>query len=152
METSLYHGDRLIVLKTAKTWADLRDQDFLPERSDIIVFNRTVDNNAHQNRQLIKRVIGLPGDRVVVRDNKLTVFNADFPAGFNPDRAGGYQDYVSPTTPGNVDITVPDNELFVLGDNRPNSLDSRSFGTISSDEVIGTLVFRAYPFREARTF
>lgn len=156
METTLQHQDRLIVLKTGKTWATIKNEHYIPKRGEIIVFEQNnspiSEEDMGEPRQLIKRVIGLPGDRVVVKDGKVTIFNKEFPRGFDPDEIGGYGEYVAPVTPQNVDITVPDGEIFVCGDNRTNSSDSRSFGTISSDDIVGNLVLRLYPFSKFDRF
>lgn len=148
METTLQNGDRLIVVKIGKTWASLTNNDYIPARGEIIVFSRPEEDN----RQLIKRVIGLPGERVVVRNNHITVYNDDFIDGFNPDLNVDYRNEVNPTTPGDIDITVPDGEVFVAGDNRTNSLDSRSFGTVPSEDIVGKLALRIYPFSKFESF
>ena len=153
METTLQDGDRLVVLKTGKTWSSIVNEPYVPKRGEIIIFNRSdTDGQPVGNKQLIKRVIGLPGDRVVVKNGNLTVYNAEFPDGFNPDKAGDYQNQVTATTPGNVDITVPPGEVFVSGDNRTNSHDSRSFGTVPADDIVGVLALRIYPFGNVKSF
>jgi signal peptidase I len=148
MEQTLQSGDRLIVLKTGKSWSRLRSKHYMPKRGDIVVFEKSDSVSAHDEteRQLIKRVIGLPGDRVVVQDGKITVFNDEFPEGFNPDSNQPFSENIAKTTPGRVDIPVPEGEIFVCGDNRSNSLDSRSFGTIATSDVVGVLSLRIYPF------
>lgn len=148
MEKTLQNGDRLIVIKAGKTWAKAKGQPYMPKRADIVVFEKQDSVSAFDEtqRQLIKRVVGLPGDRVVVRDGKITVYNKVNPNGFNPDEGHSYSDNISQTTPGDVDITVPQNEIFVCGDNRTNSLDSRAFGTIPTNDIVGTLSLRIYPF------
>ncbi len=155
MEHTLQHQDRLLVLKTGKTWARITGQDYIPERGEIIVFAKTgtFDPVAGGKRQLIKRVLGEPGDRVTVIDGQITVFNDDNPDGFDPDEAGGYvDDIASRGGATDIDITVPEGYVFVLGDNRSNSLDSRTFGIVSSDEIVGRLVLRIFPFNEMTTF
>ena len=154
METTLQNGDRLVVLKTGKTLAKITGNQYIPKRADIIIFEKRDGASVIQEggRQLIKRVIGLPGDRVVVKDGKITVYNDASPNGFNPDEVGGYLSNVPTKTPGNVDITVGENEIFVCGDNRNNSLDSRSFGTVSSKDIIGRLALRLYPFSKFESF
>lgn len=144
MEQTLHNNDRLIVFKLPKTWARLTKRSYIPERDEIIVFNRLEEDGTE--RQLIKRVIGLPGDHVIVKDNKVIIYNVDHPDGFDPDAGKDHQPYTVPTA-GNVDLTVPEGQVFVLGDNRKNSLDSRRFGTIHADDIIGRLASRVYPFK-----
>jgi signal peptidase I len=153
METTLQNRDRLIVWKLPPTIAHVTKKDYIPSRGEIIVFTKhgLSDFGEHNDKQLIKRVVGLPGERVVVDDSKITVYNKEHPEGFDPDSQGGYTVPDQPTS-GNVDITVPTGEVFVVGDNRANSLDSRAFGTISSDDIVGELAFRIFPFNKAKGF
>lgn len=155
MEQTLSNNDRLIVVKTGKTWSRITSQDYIPERGEIIVFAKlgTIDPAAGSERQLIKRVIGLPGDRITVANGQVTVYNDEDPDGFDPDERGGYQDKIASrggTT--DVDVTIPDGHVFVMGDNRSNSLDSRSLGIISSGEIIGRLSLRIFPLNEIERF
>lgn len=153
METALQNQDRLIVWKVPRTFARLTNKPYIPHRGDIVVFVKRgiSDFGEPEDKQLIKRVIALPGERVVVRDDKITVYNEEHLNGFNPDDEGTYTIY-TPVTAGNVDITVPDGEVFLCGDNRSNSLDSRTFGSVSSDDIIGKLTFRIFPFNKAKSF
>lgn len=153
MQQTLQNKDRLIVWKVPQTFARITNKNYIPNRGDVVVFVKRgiADFGEHPDKQLIKRVIGLPGDRVVVQDNVILVYNKENPQGFNPDTTLGYG--TEPLfTPGTVDITVPEGEVFVSGDNRTNSLDSRAFGTISSDDIIGKLVVRIFPVNKAKAF
>jgi signal peptidase I len=153
METTLQNGDRLIINKIPVTFSKITHGDYYPGRGDIIIFNQDGFSESGNDRQLIKRVIGLPGDRVVVKDDKVTVYNSANPNGFNPDTHG---DYLAPETTkitsGSVDLTVNPGEVFVLGDNRQNSADSRIFGTITTDTIVGKLVMRILPLGNSDTF
>jgi signal peptidase I len=93
----------------------------------------------------------LPGDRVVVKNGSITIYNNEHPEGFNPDAGLDHGDAVS-VTPGDVDLTIDEGEVFVCGDNRVNSLDSRSIGTVQSKDIIGKLVLRIYPLDTVRKF
>lgn len=149
MSPTLHNSDRLIIVKAQRTWASVSRSKFIPKRGQIIVFHKPNGTSD----QLIKRVIGLPGERVVVKDNKITVYNAASPNGFNPDDAPYGQEL--PPTYGNVDVTVGPNEVFVCGDNRiPGaSLDSRSIlGNVPVEKIVGTLAIRYLPVGDAQKF
>ncbi len=150
METTLQNGDRLIVNKLPKTIANITGSTYMPSRRDIIVFNRPAEIAAPNSvKHLIKRVIALPGERVVVKDGRVTVFNAETPDGFNPDEDQEYSKDII-RTPGSVDITVGQGEVFVMGDNRTNSSDSRVFGTINTSTIVGNATIRFIPIGSMR--
>ncbi len=153
MQETLQNGDRLVVVKANKSLAELRGHDYIPDRYSIIIFHKQ-DAGAFSegDRQLVKRVIGIPGDRVVLRDGAYTIYNDEHPNGYNPDVGTEYEKDIPAQTSGNVDITVPAGEVFVSGDNRSNSLDSRAFGTIKSSEIVGELRLRIFPFSEFKAF
>lgn len=153
METTLQNQDRLIVLKIPRTWARITNNPYVPNRGDVVIFTHHDASGfgGTQSRQLIKRVVALPGERVVIKDGVLKVYTLKDPEGFEPDRTLPYGSVIGETT-GDVDIIVPDNRVYVCGDNRSNSLDSRSFGPISSDDIVGKLLFRVFPLNKADTF
>jgi signal peptidase I len=145
METTLQDGDRLIVYKLPVTLSNIMNNDYTPNRWDVIVFDKPKQLSAPDStKHLIKRVIGLPGERVVVADGIVTVYNQEKTEGFNPDSGKEYSNDIVSTS-GNVDITVGQNEIFVLGDNRDNSSDSRIFGSIPTDIVVGRATSRFLP-------
>lgn len=149
MQPTLQDKDRLIIYKLGKTYAKITRKQYMPERGDVIVFHKPNGSSD----QLIKRVIGLPGDRVVVKNDKVTIYNSEHPDGFNPDDAE-YGNELAATF-GNVDVIVGDDEVFVCGDNRiPGaSLDSRSsLGNVPSSFIVGKLVLRYLPFGNYKSF
>lgn len=148
METTLQNRDRLIVNKLPRTISKITRHQYVPKRADIIIFN--LDEGIQGRRQLIKRVIALPGERITIKDSKVTVYNEENPKGFNPDSAP-YGSVITYTS-GDIDLVVPEGSIFVCGDNRPNSLDSRAFGPVSLDEVVGKLSLRVYPFNKSQSF
>lgn len=92
---------------------------------------------------LIKRVIGLPGESVEIRDSKVIITNGSHPEGVTLDES----DYLgaSVVTSDMKRITLSDDEYFLLGDNRSYSYDSRTFGPIGKESIIGRVLFRAWP-------
>lgn len=154
MEPTLQNRDRLIVLKVPRTVARITGEPYIPKRNDIIVFVKhglPESAGVREDKQLIKRVIGLPGDRVVVKDGAVTVFNSENPAGFDPDASSEHGAAIT-TTSGESDVVVEEGQVFVAGDNRGNSLDSRTFGPIESSDIVGKLILRIFPLDKADTF
>lgn len=152
METTLQNHDRLIVYKLPKTLARIAHSSYVPKRGEIVIFSRTdsLEFGTNDSRQLIKRVMALPGERVVVKDGILKVYNKEHPEGFRPDDAPYGKVIV--TTPGDIDLTVPQDYIYVCGDNRTNSLDSRTFGPVATKDLVGKLVLRLYPFNKSQKF
>ena len=115
-----------------------------PSYGDIIVFETDMKTDDGKDKDLIKRIIGLPGDTIEVKDG-IVYRNGE--ALVEPYINGEY-------TPGDVDETVvPENHVFVLGDNRPNSLDSRSeeVGTVAYEDIVGCVMVRLFPFDKIGT-
>lgn len=100
------------------------------DRFDIIVLKEN-DNNA----TIIKRVIGMPGDKVKIRNNKIYINNKIIEDEYAYGETSDYDE-----------ITLGDDEYFVLGDNRLISKDSRYFGAIKKSYIKGKAVFRLFPF------
>lgn len=107
------------------------------QRGDIVSFKSEMSLNFFMNKNLIKRIIGLPGDHIVIQ-NELVFINDVL---LN-------EDYIRPVTIGEVDVVVPDDAVFVMGDNRENSSDSRfeNVGFVSMDKIKGKVYFRILPF------
>lgn len=165
MENTLHGKDRLIVNRTAVSLSHFFGKPYVPERGQIIVFLNgdasgplTCGVEASiRDQYIIKRVIAFPGERVVVKDGKLTVYNKEYPEGFNPDESTRKSDQDGPKkyTAGEVDMTVPEDEIFVAGDNREgtHSYDSRyGLGTIPYCRIIGPVLLRLYPFDKIHLF
>lgn len=153
MESTLYTGDRLIVDRLTVTWAQIKGESYIPERGQVIVFKNPHYTAGGEDEYIVKRVIGLPGDRVTLKDGEFIIYNEENPGGFNPDdynngEPGTY-------TSGEIDVTVQEGEVFVSGDHRNGnySYDSRNgMGNIPLYDIIGPVSFRIYPFTEIRSF
>lgn len=123
MEPTLQSGEFVIVNKLSYFFGE-------PEIGDIIVFHFPRD----PDQEYIKRIIGLPGDRVEVKNGKVFVNNMVL-----------LEDYIAaPPVYGDV-WEIPADSLFVLGDNRNNSSDSHNWGTVPLDYVIGKATFIYWP-------
>ena len=117
-----------------------------PHRGDIMIFKLYEGGtNPYAGKHLIKRVIGLPGDRVVVKNGVTTIYNKENPQGFVLDES--YVIYKDLTK--EVDVTLDDHHYFVMGDNRVQSYDSRSWGPLDATNIKGQVLFRVFPFSAA---
>ncbi len=135
MEPTFQDNNRIIISKISSI-----------DRFDLIVF-QAPDSSS----QYIKRVIGIPGDRVVMRNNVLYINGKEFKEPYLNDKKGLCAEGVTPDFTLNEitgHSTVPEGYYFVLGDNRTASKDSRYFGFISQKSVIGEVKFRFYPLKE----
>ena len=150
MEPTLSHGDRLFIFRLSKIKSQILGQDYIPQRGQIIVFHDPTSNN-----KWIKRVVGLPNERLVLRNNEITIYNNEFPDGFQPDFK---LDPALPDFPLDepvIDRFIQAREVFVIGDNRlPRaSSDSRGqAGNISLDNIDGSVIIRVIPFFNFRFF
>ena len=127
MEPNFTEGQFILVNKLAYVLGQ-------PERGDVLVFH----NPGNHDEDYIKRIIGLPGDSLSIHDQHVYINDQllDEPYIQNMIRAG---EQMGP-------ITIESNHLFVMGDNRPNSSDSRRFGQLSEDLVVGQAWLRVWPF------
>jgi signal peptidase I len=152
MEPTLHSGDVVLTSKITTSWSQLTGQQYTPNRGTLVVFKNPFYNQGNPDMFIVKRVIGLPGDRVAVRNGRITVYPGNGAASINPDE--GVDGPQSPTS-GSVDRVVPDGELFVAGDNRldENSLDSRNgMSTVPLREIQGTVLLRFWPLQNIRGF
>ncbi|MCX6763437.1 MAG: signal peptidase I [Candidatus Moranbacteria bacterium] len=115
-------------------------------RETVIVFHYPLD----RKKFFIKRIIGLPGEKVEVRNGAVKIYNSDNPEGQVLDESG----YLSSNlkTMGDLVISLKDDEYFVMGDNRRFSSDSRSWGPIKKSDIVGVTLLRAWPLNQLAIF
>jgi len=132
MEPSFHNGDYLIIDELSYHFRD-------PLRGEVVVFR--YPNNPSQ--RYIKRIIGLPGETVQIQEGKVNVYDENGVPQIldESDYLGDLQN-----TPGNIEIKLDENEYFVLGDNRLFSSDSRRWGPLPEEDIIGRVFIRAWPF------
>jgi signal peptidase I len=125
MEPNFHNGDYLIVDELSYRFSE-------PKRGDVIVFKFPND----PSQRYIKRIVGLPGDTVSVKEGKVFVSDMRLDESL----------YLSDeSTGGSTIITLEDDEYFVLGDNRQFSSDSRKWGKLPEENIVGKTLFRLFP-------
>jgi len=136
MYPTLNDRDYLILNRMAYKFGDI-------DRGDIIVFKTDLKQDNGKEKDLIKRVIAIPGDHLVIKDSKVYI------NGEVQDEPYIHNEYTS----GDIDIVIPDNNVFVMGDNRQNSRDSRSsdVGLVNESDIIGEVMIRLFPFNKIGT-
>jgi len=124
-------GQRVVVLKL---FSDI-------QRGDIVIFSSQDD----PGKDLIKRVIALPGERIQIRKGIVRINGKVLKEGYLEDKDYGLYD-------AEIDEEVGSGQIYVLGDNRDDSHDSRRFGSVSEESLKGKVVVRWWPFHEVKTF
>ncbi len=133
MEQTFHNNEYLIVDQLTYRFRD-------PERGEVIIFRYPHD----PSKYFIKRVIGLPGETVSIENNTITIINEKNPVGLILE-----EPYIgNVVTDGNQSITLAENEYFVMGDNRDHSSDSRSWGALEEDKIVGRAWLRLFPLTE----
>ncbi len=152
MEETLHNDEQIIVNRLPVTWSQIKNETYVPKRGQIIVFQNPKSTNKKE-KFLVKRVIAFEGERVVVEDGKLTVFNDEYPDGFDP--SSDWKDQPKSPTSGNVDVVVNSGTIFVAGDHRDgnNSFDSRNgLGNVPLYDVVGPVKIRLFPITKLKVF
>ncbi|HEX5414525.1 MAG TPA: signal peptidase I [Chloroflexota bacterium] len=154
MEPNLVDGQRVVVSKLDHLWpgaligqAEASDgastSPFAPHRGQVVVFTEGTD--PHSSLVLIKRVVGLPGETIVVRNGKVLVDGQPIDEAYLHGVSTNCSFYCGP-------LTLGPHRYFVMGDNRPDSWDSRSFGPISDSQIIGEVILRYWPLDKVQLY
>ena len=133
-----YHDGEYILTSKLYHWIGT------PERGDVIVLKSPEDPNV----QFIKRIIGLPGEKIKISDDEVIIFNQDHPDGevLNEDYLGSSTTTTGSTYLHNGEIVeIPEDKYIVMGDNRNFSYDSRSWGFLDKSKIIGKAFFVYWP-------
>ena len=139
MEPNFYDYEYLIIDEISYRFHE-------PARGEVVV----LEDPRNPARFFIKRVIGLSSERVVIDNNIITIYNPEYPDGLVLDEI--YYLESSVKTSGKVDVTLGEEQYYVLGDNRSASLDSRVIGPIGKDDIVGKAWLRAWPFSRLEHF
>ena len=137
MEPNFETGDYLIIDQISYR---LRD----PQRGEVVVFKHP----PNPSQRHIKRIIGLPGEIIEIEDGKVIIYSQGKKEILNES------DYLSLAifTAGDLKINLAENEYFVLGDNRIASVDSRRWGPLPKENIVGRVFLRAWPFTAIAKF
>jgi signal peptidase I len=146
MEPNLHEGQRVIVSKIEKIasdWFAGRAEAAEPQAESLLSLHRgqivvLYKSASRDDDPLIKRVIGLPGDTVEIRDGEVYVNGEEIYEPYTYGKRTNCGTYCRP-------IALGPDQYWVMGDNRPNSLDSRSFGPVSGAQIVGRVVVRYWP-------
>lgn len=136
MDPNFWDGDYLIIDEISYRFNE-------PQREDVIVFRYPLD----PSQFFIKRVIGLPGETVKIEDGRVIIYNQEASEEWIILNESAYLEDVY--TPGSLEISLSDEEYFVLGDNRDASSDSRKWGGLNKKYITGRAWIRAWPFNRA---
>ena len=138
MEPNFENGEYLLI--------DELSYYFRPvERGEVVVFHYPLDTSKYY----IKRIIGLPEETVEIKNSQVTIYNDEYPNGFALN-----EDYLpkSLVTDGQIKEKLGRDEYFVLGDNRSVSYDSRRWGVLPKNDIVGRVWVRAWPFSRVAIF
>lgn len=137
MEPNFYTSDYLIIDELSYHFRS-------PQRYEVIVFKAP----NHPRQYYIKRIIGLPGETVEIKGGKVFVFNK------NNQPVELKEQFLPPSvqTAGNIHLTLDENHYFVLGDNRTVSYDSRNWGPLNKDLIIGRVWLRLWPIKRIEAY
>lgn len=145
MESTFSNGDYVIIEKLSYAFGE-------PQRGEVIVFQAGFTEAApSENSFYIKRIIGLPGETVRIRNGNVIVQNREYPQGkILSERY--LDDRVVTRAREDTRVNLGSNEYFVMGDNRPNSSDSRIWGALKEKYIVGKPIVRVYPFDDFQIF
>ena len=137
MEPVFENGDYLIIDEISYRFRS-------PQRGEVVVFKYP----QNPSQRYIKRIVGLPGETIAIEAGSIIIFNQE------GNQILDESDYLpaSRQTPGDIRVSLDEDEYFVLGDNRVSSADSRRWGSLPKENIVGRVLFRAWPFAALAKF
>lgn len=132
MEPNFHNGNYLLVDEITYDFKD-------PARGDVVVFTPPFNENSYY----IKRIIGLPGEEVAISNKGVKIINEDEEKFLNESYIRGVISFPD------KEVKLGEDEYFVMGDNRNASYDSRSWGPLKGEDIVGVVRFRLWPFDQA---
>lgn len=139
MEPNFEEGEYLVIDELSYRFRE-------PQRGEVIVFHYP----ENPSQYFIKRIIGLPGETVRVENGRVIIQNSQYPQGAVLDESSYLSSSVR--TGGNLTTQLGSDEYFVMGDNRPASSDSRTWGSLKKNLIVGRAWIRAFPFDRLGVF
>lgn len=137
MEDTFHGGEYLIVDQLSYRFEE-------PARGDVIIFRYPRD----PSKFFIKRIVGMPGDKLTIEGNTVTIFNDSYPQGVILN-----EPYINTMEPdASIEEKLRDGEYFVMGDNRDASSDSRMWGVLTREKIVGRALLRLFPIGEIGVF
>lgn len=146
MDSTFTDGKPMLVNRLPQTFARFNNSQLKLKRGDVVVLDAiyglvSKETMAENEHIIVKRVAGLPGERVTVQNGVIKVYNKENPKGVEFDKGSAWDKTMhKETTTNGIDITLAADEIFIAGDNRPGSVDSRFNGPVKVDQVIGKVI------------
>ncbi len=131
MEHTLFDGDRIVISRAAGLINGYRE-------GDIVVLSAEYGS---EEIDLVKRIVAMGGDHLVIKDGAVRLNETLLE-----------EPYCVGETDGSIDMVIPEDFYFVMGDNRQRSMDSRSFGIVSKKQISGKVILRWYPIKNFKTY
>ena len=148
MENTYTEGDRILVNKLPITWSKTAGRKYLPERGAIVIAKPVyniidpLSDYAEESSLMVKRVLGLPGERITIHDGEVTIYTTDGEIIYPDTDTPWSASIIDANDNESIDLTLGSDEIFVAGDNRSASLDSRYNGPITLDQVAGVATLK----------
>jgi signal peptidase I len=146
MMDTLQDNQQLAVNRLGETYAKINRSDYIPKRGSVAIINKPQDGAVvevvEDNSLVVKRIVGIPGDTVKMTNGVISVYyvEKERPESLLETEQPWYESVLEGTFDTDLEITLGVGELFVVGDNRDNSIDSRFYGPVKADQILGEVI------------